>query len=86
MSQINLPGNLRGFDINDHEQIVSSRYLYHDGEAIDLNSLLPSDNKWKIFDARSINNNGQIIGRAWRKNGGAGVIGFLLDLPDEYKF
>ena len=86
ISQITLPPSLRGFDINDHEQIVGRQFLYHNGETINLNDLLPPNSEWKIFDARSINNNGQIVGMAWNKNNWSEVIGFLLELPDEYKF
>lgn len=89
MSQINIRRSGFGFDINDHEQIVSGHYLYHNGETINLNNLLPPDSEWEIYDARSINNNGQIAGRAWKKGDygyGWRGIGFLLDLPDEYKF
>lgn len=87
MSQINIKRSSFGFDINDYEQIVAGPFLYHNGETINLNDLLPPDSEWEIYDARSINNNGQIVGRAWKKgNYGWRGIGFLLDLPDEYKF
>lgn len=89
MSQINIRRSIFGFDINDYEQIVAGPFLYHNGETINLNDLLPPDSEWEIYDARSINNNGQIAGRAWKKGDygyGWRGIGFLLDLPNEYKF
>ncbi len=59
------------YSINDAGQVVGSSYvgeigehafLYSEGTMIDLNSLLPEGSGWELWEARDINNNGQIVG------------------------
>jgi len=52
-------------------------FLYSNGALIDLNSLLPPDSGWQLYDATGINDSGQIVGDG-TLNGQAE--GFLLDL------
>lgn len=49
--------------INDHDQIVISRWLYSNGVLTDINTLLPSNSGWLISGAYDINNAGAIVGQ-----------------------
>jgi probable HAF family extracellular repeat protein len=52
-------------------------FLYANGALIDLNSLLPPDSGWQLYEATGINDSGQIIGDG-TLNGQ--YEGFLLDM------
>ncbi len=52
-------------------------FLYSNGALIDLNSLLPPDSGWQLYDATGINDSDQIVGDGYL-NGQQ--VGFLLDL------
>lgn len=61
------PSNAKG--LNDQDQIVGScsvghftlhAFLWQKGRMVDLNKLIPSDSQWKLLDAYSINDSGQI--------------------------
>ena len=64
----------RAKDINDNGQIVGralvsaptlnefAAFIYEDGEMKNLNDLIACDSGWKLTEATSINNAGQIIG------------------------
>lgn len=70
-------GSSSANDINDAGQVVgnitrrfrdapmhleSIPFLYSGGAMVDLNSLLPEDSGWTLYDAVAINNVGQILG------------------------
>ena len=61
------------FDINDNDQIVGisqiksqpatfSGFIYENGEMKDLSDLIGCESGWTIHEARSINNEGYIVG------------------------
>jgi probable HAF family extracellular repeat protein len=66
------------YDINDAGQIVGNinlttfsdpRAFIHDGTTMrNLNSLIPQNSGWVLQEARSINNNGQIVGKGLINN------------------
>jgi hypothetical protein len=53
-----------------------------DGTVVDLNSLLPKDSGWLLWDALAINDNGDIVGLAAHNNVAVGFLlpaGFIVD-------
>jgi probable HAF family extracellular repeat protein len=81
---INNKGQIVGFSTPDepgHIPLSPRAFLYENGTMIDLNSLLPSDRRatWTLVFAKSISNNGKIVGSAWVGGYPNGVEhGFLL--------
>jgi len=75
--------------VNDAGQVVGTAsnrgspparaYLWQDGAAVDLLTLLPVDSGWQLAAATGINDRGQIVGNG-TYNGDARA--FLLTLPD----
>jgi hypothetical protein len=56
-------------DINEHGQVIGgSRYVWQNGELIDVNTLLPPDSGWSQLAVEAINDHGDIVGRG-RFNG-----------------
>jgi probable HAF family extracellular repeat protein len=70
-------GNSQAFGINNSSQIVGKAslpsgaraFLYMDGQMFDLNNLIDPSANWLLQDARSINNNGWIVGIGINPNG-----------------
>ena len=85
-----LPGYdiVAGIDLNDRQQVVgllvsiqdrslpNLGFFWQDGVMTDLNDLLPPDSDLTIFRAESINNAGQVTGRAADANND--VVTFIL--------
>jgi len=77
-----------GYSINDNGVIVGDAgsniafstdkapFIYENGTITDLNTLIPSDSGWTLYDAFDINNNGEIVGSGYY-NGS--VHAFLLE-------
>jgi probable HAF family extracellular repeat protein len=56
-----------------------SAVLWEDGQVKDLNDLIPADSGWKLTDAYSINERGQIVGSGFKDGQ---LRAFLLTPPD----
>jgi uncharacterized membrane protein len=83
--------------INDSNQIVGYHWsssegqsremkatLWEDGILIDLNKFLGEDSEWKrLYEARDINNTGQIIGWGYLKKGGDKQAFLMTPIPLE---
>ncbi|MCO6413222.1 MAG: DUF3466 family protein [Thiogranum sp.] len=46
-----------------YQTLDSGAFLYTDGAMLDLNSLISADSGWHLFEARAINDLGQIVGQ-----------------------
>ncbi|WP_132126153.1 DUF3466 family protein [Actinocrispum wychmicini] len=73
VTDLNPPGTGRddsiAYAVNDSGVIVGQAgngdaFIYRDGQAIDLNTLIPANSGIRLTSARGINNNGQIVGQA----------------------
>lgn len=79
-------GTSWGFGINDSGVVVGMAtctcnagqlaFVYSNGKLQDLNKLIPAGTGWSLIEADSINDAGQIVGTAMKKNGEEH--GFLL--------
>ncbi|GAA4554604.1 hypothetical protein [Amycolatopsis samaneae] len=87
VTDLNIPGtgpiaNSTANDINDSGVIVGAlpsggAYVYRDGTATDLNTLVPAGTGFHITNATAINNKGAIVGTAQKGFGGR-TFGVLL--------
>jgi probable HAF family extracellular repeat protein len=57
-------------------------FLYTNGQMIDLNSLLPADSGWTLYNANAINDKGQIVGVGAGPNGLSHAFLLTLDGSD----
>ena len=53
---------LRNDSCRDCIEYETHAFFYENGALIDLNTLLPSNSEWKLFEAYAINNKGKIVG------------------------
>jgi len=85
------------YDVNEHGQVVGTSsyasggsgdepmhaFLWDNGGMTDLNDLLPAGSGWELFEARGINDSGDIVGYGWI-HGQLGMRAFLLLSVAEY--
>ena len=59
---INDSGDVVGYWDGATSGYFTGTFIYKNGTMFDLNTLIPADSGWRLWEARDINNDGQIVG------------------------